>query len=1147
MKRRLDLPRRALSLLLAGAAALSLLLPAARAEETTVSLRTAEDLVTLAQRCTLDTWSQGKTVRLEADLDLSGTDFTAIPTFGGTFEGNGHTISGLSLSGESTVGLFRSLQEGAVVQNLTVRGDLTATGSQSVVGGIAGENNGTISGCTFDGTVSGRHQAGGIAGRNESGGSLYRCTARGTVSGERATGGIVGENNGSVTGCVNLASVNTAAYTPDRSLEESLGLPEPNELSGLSTETTELLDTTTDTGGVAGYSTGVLRSCRNEGAVGYPHIGYNVGGVAGRSSGYIDGCSNTGSVQGRKDVGGIAGQLAPNILLIFSESSAQELEGALDQLDTLLNQALDHAQASGSTLSGRLEALSSYTDAAADSAGDLADSTLDWAGDSLEQVNDIGSALADTLDRLDAVTGRGEDILNQAARGLDQLSGGLDDLSAGLELGEAGADGLQTALDTLNEATGQGQEALDQIHQAAGQLSQALVVRDAAKLSQASDLLDQGLTQLASSLRRVHQALTDLHALLDQGFPPEDGSAQTLLAALEQLAGGFRDAAGAVDSLNLGVLLTAQSTDVDLAKLDQGLDGLLDAAGALSTAAGTLSTSLGDLKSAAGSFGGLSAGLSDGSSGFARAMDTFAQAARDLGDAADDLHDIFADLADRPAVEFPVVSPDYRTLGERIQGAVTGMGQEMDGLRTDLQSAGDDLAEDLRAVEAQFRQVSDLLLRALADPDTPSADDLWDDVSQEAIDQVTLGKARDCSNRGAVQGDLNVGGVAGSMAVEYDLDPEDDISRVGTESLNFHYETRAILQTCTNRGPVTAKKDAAGGVVGRMDLGYILACENYGAVESTAGDYVGGVAGTARSVLRGCWSKCALTGGKYVGGVAGYATELYDCTALVLLSSGGSWTGAIAGDWDRTGALSGNRFVPLEGQAGVDGVSYAGKAQPVSFSELDQTAMPERFRQFILTYRTEDQVVEQVTCAYGDPLSAHPAPEVPEQEGCTGTWELPDCDTVDFDYVITARYTPYNTTLASDAQRETGRPVFLMEGDFSTEARLRACADARTDDGEVWTVTLEGGDSGEHVVRFRPPEDCGSFTLTLADAAGKKLPLSWDWDGSCCVFTAPSGSFTLTLTAGRGLSPLLWLLLLPAAALVLLVLVRRRRKQHAPQ
>ena len=90
-----------LSFLLAAVLLASLAAPAALAAEggDTVFVRTAEDLVQLAENCTLDSWSQGRIVRLEADIDLSGTDFTPIPTFGGTFEGQGHTISGLDAQG----------------------------------------------------------------------------------------------------------------------------------------------------------------------------------------------------------------------------------------------------------------------------------------------------------------------------------------------------------------------------------------------------------------------------------------------------------------------------------------------------------------------------------------------------------------------------------------------------------------------------------------------------------------------------------------------------------------------------------------------------------------------------------------------------------------------------------------------------------------------------------------------------------------------------------------------------------------------------------------------------------------------------------------------------------------------------------------
>lgn len=87
------------SILLTAVLLLSLTAPARWQADSTVTVRTVDDLVELSRKCTLDTWSQGKTVILDADLDLSGTDFSPIPTFGGTFQGNGHRISGLSITG----------------------------------------------------------------------------------------------------------------------------------------------------------------------------------------------------------------------------------------------------------------------------------------------------------------------------------------------------------------------------------------------------------------------------------------------------------------------------------------------------------------------------------------------------------------------------------------------------------------------------------------------------------------------------------------------------------------------------------------------------------------------------------------------------------------------------------------------------------------------------------------------------------------------------------------------------------------------------------------------------------------------------------------------------------------------------------------
>lgn len=201
-----------LSFLLAAVLLASLAAPAALAAEggDTVFVRTAEDLVQLAENCTLDSWSQGRIVRLEADIDLSGTDFTPIPTFGGTFEGQGHTISGLSITGSGNVrGLFRYIQPSGVVRDLSVEGRVDPSDRKNTLGGIAGSNRGLLAGCTFHGTVRGADSIGGLVGINESSGQIVNCTFSGAVTGEHYAGGIAGQNYGAVIQCRNSGSINT--------------------------------------------------------------------------------------------------------------------------------------------------------------------------------------------------------------------------------------------------------------------------------------------------------------------------------------------------------------------------------------------------------------------------------------------------------------------------------------------------------------------------------------------------------------------------------------------------------------------------------------------------------------------------------------------------------------------------------------------------------------------------------------------------------------------------------------------------------------------------------------------------------------------------------------------------------------------------
>lgn len=76
--------------------------------------------------------------------DLRVSDAVPVPLFQGTFHGNGHTISGLSFEGKgSKSGLFRTLTQSAVVEDLTVEGTVSPQGSGGQAGLLAGENDGT--------------------------------------------------------------------------------------------------------------------------------------------------------------------------------------------------------------------------------------------------------------------------------------------------------------------------------------------------------------------------------------------------------------------------------------------------------------------------------------------------------------------------------------------------------------------------------------------------------------------------------------------------------------------------------------------------------------------------------------------------------------------------------------------------------------------------------------------------------------------------------------------------------------------------------------------------------------------------------------------------------------------------------------------
>jgi hypothetical protein len=1149
-----------LALLLALGLLAGLCLPAAcAAEGDTVTISSAEELLAFARRCTLDTWSQGKTVVLTADLDLSGRTFTPIPTFGGTFLGNGHTISGLRVTADgSHMGLFRYVQAGAVIRDLHVVGNVAPGGSKSVVGGIAGSNAGAIHNCTFQGTVRGEASVGGIAGQNEATGEITGCAASGFILGEIRTGGIAGRNLGLLLRCSNRASVNITAASTTVDLED---LADRGTLEQLANNTGESADTLTnshtDTGGVVGYSAGVVQSCSNSGTVGYPHVGYNVGGIAGRQTGYLAGCDNSGTIYGRKDVGGVVGQGEPDVILDPANDTLAQLRTELDTLDAMVNQALDHTDSGRAELSAVLTTIGASADAARDSAKVLLDCAADFADGNITTINALSVTVTAALDEIDPALDDLAQVSDLIGDLSDALGEAMETLGTASDTGGETLAHLQTTTEDLQNAGADLDEALADTKTALTALLDADEVKDQEALDDALDGLlgtepsednpdgtKGALYELADSLTKLGEAMQDMTTLLDPGT----------IEAMQAVG-------SALTSVTKDLTVIRDNIIIHREKLDEAYDALLgkeatDTTPAQPGALDHLEDSMDDLDAALAALKlALSSGqVLTGELGVAadqleEVTDLAAAMGRKLKSAFEAIHSGVAKLREDGPFTFTTLGQEARDSGEDLYAALTDLSGELTTLQNVFNDTGDTLSADLRAISRQMNKVFDLVLDALSeaqDTADSGADELIQDTTEEDIAAVRQGKITDCSNAGPVDGDRNVGGIVGSLSIEYDLDPEDDGASL---SMGSTYETKAVLQDSVNRGTVTAKKDCAGGLVGNMDLGTTLGCQNYGAVTSTSGSYVGGVAGLSNASVRSSYAKCALSGTDYVGGIVGWGVRVTDNCAILSAAEGTEYVGAIAGTVDPTeGVLRNNRFVDT-GIAGVDGISYAGAAEPVDFALLSQEKdIPQEFLSFTLTFSADGAEVARVSFQYGEDLTQITLPEVPEKAGYYGLWPAFDTSGLESDLVVEAEYTPLITLLAS--REQAGKlPLALAEGQFTGDAALQVVdsdAAAPEEGGQVWSLALTGTDLGEDaVVPLRLLNQTGGKAALwqLVDGQWQRVTAEENGQYLLTAMTGTTGVFCVT-AAQQSVLPLLLLL---AAALVVLaaaLLIRRARKKR---
>lgn len=1247
----------------------------------TYYVRSVDDLIELAGDCTIDSYSEGVNVILTTDLDLSDSGFTSIPIFSGTFEGGGHTISGLVLDGSAShCGLFRYVSETGTVRNLTVTGTVTPSGSGEYVGGIAGNNSGTISSCTFSGTVKGVSCVGGIAGTNEETGAIDGCRVYGYVQGERYVGGIVGHSLGMVSNCSNAAAVNTLYVATTSVSVDSLSL------TSLSSSSVEDIESCTNIGGVAGFSTGVIKNCSNTGDVGYDHVGYNIGGVAGRQSGYIVNCENAGTIKGRKEVGGIVGQMEPYLELDLDSASAENLSNELNLLHDLLNKTLNDAQSSSNTITARLNAMSGYMGAAVDDMDYLAKNTVQFVDDTMEEVNDI----ADRIDYVMNTLPETLDHLIDASNSMTASIKALEDVNKDLDIVGKMETSLYDETDyyLLTITTGTGGSAVSSnMNPAAGQTVTITVTPETGYKMSSISVIDADGNSVSVAPASGDKKY-DFIMPTESGDPindPVNAVAKNTVVRIEFTtvsdyasvtgntvaitsnpggkisASNYKAAAGETVTLtvskNEGYDLTALAiTDVNgdavaFQKLNNSNTSysFVMPSGGLASVKGTFSrednwtvveqaaddmdvrsqrlqtnmasvisetkeilTFLGFTYDEATDTWTAPSKIDLNKKERAQLYEMLANLANDGLHVAEDMTGIIADLntiikvvapfvteAAKKAnedlaialqnmedasnsltkamssvksavdylngldnVEFPTLGSEYTQKVDSLCTNLKSMSNSLSALSGDINTASTLLISDLKAVNDQFNVVMLMLVDAIDGLSNTSFTDRYTDVSDET-EVSTDGRVSSCDNSGTVTGDINVGGIAGAMAIEYDFDPESELTKT-TGSLTQKYLTKCNMDDCENKGVITVKNDCAGSIVGYMELGSISECRGFGSVKSETGDYVGGIAGNAQSAtLRDCWSMCTLTGASYVGGIAGYGTNIYDCHSLVSVESGSEFIGAIAGDYDtEDGTVSGCSFVSDDLQ-GIDGISYSGRAEPIPYASLLAIeGVPRDFRNLTLTFVADGKVIGMLSFEYGGSVSVSDIPSVPEKDGFSGSW--PEFATTDltFSRTIEAEYISLNTTLASAETRGgSDLSVILVEGDFHPGATVSAAASdseyalasSKQTVLEILQVKIDGSNDSEdaHTVHYLAPDTTKKLSnlLVYVDSGDGWKQVSYSTSGKYLLFDVTGDNFDVC--AVEQASNAVWYLVGGGAALAAVIIAiaatsvkRKKSKAH---
>lgn len=1097
---------------------------APQSDMTTVYVSTAEDMENLARNCRLDTWSRDKNVVLKNDILLDGSNFKYIPIFSGIFDGQGHTISGVTVSdAESYTGLFCITQETAIIKNLKVQGSIIPSGQQLATGGIVGDNYGMISNCVFEGNIDGYDYTGGIAGYNEHSGTITSCKSSGYIMGMHFTGGITGYNLGMISGCTNDAKINMTSVDETVSIKDINVDQYADKLRNLlgdnyKQDSTNILVSTVDAGGICGYSQGQILSCVNNSLVGYEHVGYNIGGIVGRQNGYVNLCINNGEIYGRKDVGGIVGQAEPYVVIDITKDIIGQLTSNMNTLHDLVGNTLNDAGSESNLITARLNMVKSFTDKALGDTSYLANETEDWingvVGSGNEIFNRIEYAMRESV-KSGGVFDQTKNATVDAHNAASNLTKAVDDLNIYKYMNEEEKVSYNQAKENIDTANKRHQEISDSNNKNYDYYYCKLV-KDQKPVSSNLVLLNENDEEISwDSLSRNGASYKVKHKD-DSTDPPTYTDFPATGDDTEKI---MHDAATVYAK---GEVINDTDNDFRAEFGKSYPEYLADNVEVISQIVASHEQEMTDNTRRDVKY----------------AVDYTKRSINDLGNAVGETKRIVYDISSKSDIRMPSLSAEYKARSNSLIANIQGMSDNLGFLNNEMNASNQQLVDDMIKVNDQFNVIMLLIADAIDGVLDADYTDIYTDNSLAVAETSSDATIADSINYGEIHGDIDTGGIAGTMAIEYDFDLESDITGIHDAAKGVTYKTKCVLRRNKNDGYVNGLKSYVGGVCGRQEMGTVLHCQNYGRLKSDSSDYVGGISGESLSTIHNCYTKGIMTGDSYIGGIAGKGYDIKGCYSLPTIESTGGYIGAIAGDNDPDGRVFGNYFVSDE-YAGINRVSYSGKAEPVSYNGLLETEnIPSEFNTIKVRFILDDEVYSIQDYDYGDYIKSLPS-EINEAEYIRWDWDAARLNDLKSDTEVIGHTTKYNTTLAGLQLRESGQSAVLVDGKFVDGQVLTTRLSGENNEPgivESWQLTIPDDFSNEHLIRYCPPSSVKKFKIWIEDASGRR-EAELSSMGKYSTFTA-SGSEVKFLVEDTYVNPFIEYAVYEIAGfIVLLVLI----------